>query len=85
MTHAANAFFRAAAMAAMMAMPTIEPASAITAELAKKCRELTVKAHPPAVAGSRTGTAQVEREFFRTCVDQGGNVKDDARKEEPKK
>jgi hypothetical protein len=45
-----------------------------SAELAKKCREMTIKAHPPAVAGSAKGTAQVEREYFRKCLEGGGKV-----------
>jgi len=53
-------------------IPTV--ALAVTAELAKKCRALTVKAYPPQPAGTRTGTAQAERNFFQNCVAQNGNV-----------
>jgi hypothetical protein len=45
-----------------------------SAELAKKCREMAVKAHPPSVAGSAKGTAQVEREYFKKCIEGGGKV-----------
>ena len=45
-----------------------------SAELARKCREMTIKAHPPAVAGSAKGTAQVEREYFKKCIEGGGKV-----------
>jgi len=45
-----------------------------SAELAKKCRELAVKAHPPATAGSKTGTAAAEREYFLACVRKGGKT-----------
>jgi len=43
------------------------PAAAITAEVAKKCREVAVKAHPPQPAGTRN-YAQAQRETFRDCV-----------------
>jgi hypothetical protein len=44
-----------------------EPAVAISAAVAKKCRELAVKAHPPQPAG-KAAYAQAERDFFRDCV-----------------
>jgi hypothetical protein len=71
--------------AAVCSMPMIPSASAITADVAKKCREVAIKAHPPTTAGSKTGTAQAERESYRACVAQGGNVKDDAPKQDLKK
>jgi hypothetical protein len=52
----------------------MSPASALSADVAKKCRELMVKAFPPLVAGSSRGNAQEEREYFRTCVAQGGKM-----------
>jgi hypothetical protein len=48
-------------------------ASAITVELAKKCRQLAIGAHPPARAGSKTGTGAAERAFYRSCIDNGGS------------
>ena len=47
---------------------------AISVDLAKKCREMAVKAHPPMPAGSRSGYAAAERNFFRKCVAQNGNM-----------
>src|SRR5262249_27726052 len=60
-------------------------ASAITAQLAKKCEALTAKAFPPRVsgnpaAGSAKGTGQSERDYFNKCVANGGNMDDDAAK-----
>jgi hypothetical protein len=54
-------------------------ASAVTAEVAKKCDALTANAYPPAVpgnpaAGSTKGTATAERKYFRDCVAHGGNM-----------
>jgi hypothetical protein len=61
-------------------------ASAITAEVAKKCNALTAKAFPPRVvgnpaAGSAKGSGQDERAYFNKCVANGGNVDDQSRKE----
>jgi hypothetical protein len=85
MRYAATFIFGAAFLVAAGSLATVQPASAITADLAKKCRELAVKAHPPVVAGSKAGSAQAERDFFRTCVAQGGNVNGGLPKDEPKK
>ncbi len=50
------------------------PASALTAELAKKCQALASKAHPPAPIGAKTGTAQAHLEFYRTCIANDGTM-----------
>jgi hypothetical protein len=60
-------------------------ASAVTAQVAKKCQALTTKAFPPRVpgnpaAGSSTGTVQSKRDYFNKCVANGGNMDDDAPK-----
>ena len=60
-------------------------ASAVTAQLAKKCQALTAKAFPPRVpgnpaAGSAKGTGQSERDYFNKCVTNGSNMDDDASK-----
>ena len=49
------------------------PASAITAELAKTCREQALKAYPAAPAGSRSTNAEQQRESFRMCLEQASN------------
>jgi len=51
------------------------PAAALSAELAKKCRDMAIKAHPPVPAGS-TAYAQAERDFFRECVAKNGEMPD---------
>jgi TRAP-type uncharacterized transport system substrate-binding protein len=43
-------------------------AGPIGAELAKTCRALAIKAHPTQRAGSKTGSAQVQRDYFQECV-----------------
>lgn len=48
---------------------TPPPASAISAEVAKKCRDLAVKAHPTPVAGSKaSGIEKAQRDYFQSCV-----------------
>ena len=65
---------------ALMAMPFVvlvcvnQPASAITAELAKKCRGMAFKAHPPAPIGSKTSSAKAQQEFYKTCLAKNGNM-----------
>ena len=50
----------------------VEPASAITVELAKKCRELAVKAHPTPKAGSKaTGAEKAQRAAYQACLAKG--------------
>jgi hypothetical protein len=62
---------------------TVAPASAITAELAKKCQTLAYKAHPPVLAGIKNGTAQAQRDYFNTCVANNGNMPIDNNQKAP--
>ena len=51
-------------------------AGPISAELAKKCRALAIKAHPTERAG--TGAyAQAQRDYFQDCIAKGGNMPDE--------
>jgi len=61
-------------------------ASAVTAEVAKKCAALAAKAYPPRVpgnpaAGLAKGTAQSARDYFNKCVANRGNMDDDVPKQ----
>jgi hypothetical protein len=58
-------------------LPTTRSAMAITAELAKKCREMTDKVFPlraPGKPGREHGTAKEVRDYFGKCVLNGGNM-----------
>jgi hypothetical protein len=67
----------AAAMLAETAPPDRSPAGPISAELAKKCRALTIKAHPTKPAGRKNGAyAQAQRDYFQDCIAKGGNMPD---------
>jgi len=62
-------------------------ASAVTAEVAKKCGALADKAYPPRApgnpaAGLAEGTAQSKRDYFNKCVASGGNMDDQVPKQE---
>lgn len=67
----------AALLVAAALLPT--GAKAISADIAKKCNALTVKQFPlrapgnPA-AGSAKGSGKDQRDYFKKCVDNGGNV-----------
>jgi hypothetical protein len=51
-------------------------AQSTTADLAKSCREQTIKAHPTPVAGSKNkGVNEAQRAFFQTCVSRGADNK----------
>lgn len=63
----------------LLALPVITvcsavPASAISVELAKKCREMAVKAHPPPLRLGNKAYAQAERDFFAQCVANDGHL-----------
>jgi hypothetical protein len=60
-------------------MPGQPAVAAISAELAKKCRGLAIKAHPTEPAGRKTGSVQAQRDYFRDCVAKGGNMTDQKR------
>jgi type IV secretory pathway VirB6-like protein len=50
--------------------------SAIAADLAKKCREQAVKAHPTPKAGTKaSGVEKAQRDAFQACVSKGADNK----------
>ena len=56
-------------------------ASAIAAEVARKCQALTSKAFPPRevgnpAAGSAKGSGLDEQNYFKKCVANGGRAPD---------
>jgi hypothetical protein len=53
-------------------LPTAQPASAVSVELAKKCRAMATKAHPTQRAGTKAaGTEKAQRDYFRDCIAKG--------------
>lgn len=60
-------------------LPTTNPSSVISADLAKKCRAMAVKAHPSPIAGSKASGAELaERDYLQTCVAKGGKMDDNS-------
>jgi hypothetical protein len=54
-----------------------QPSSPISADLAKKCRAMAIKAHPTPKVGSKgVGAEKAQRDYFQECVAKGGNIPD---------
>jgi hypothetical protein len=69
------------AVALLLATITLAPieAQAIDVNVAKKCNALLAKQFPPRepgnpAAGRTKGNGQGERDYFKKCVDNGGNM-----------
>jgi hypothetical protein len=68
--------FAGTLLLAETAPTTPSNAAPITAELAKTCRELAIKAHPTEAAGSKAASGQAQRDYFKECVAKRGNMQD---------
>ena len=69
--------FTAIGVSATIAMgATARPALAISVELATKCRDMALKAHPYKLPGQGPGTAAAERTYYSDCLAKGGNMPD---------
>jgi hypothetical protein len=56
-------------------LPMTNPSSATSAELAKKCRAMAIKAHPNPIPGSKaSGAEKAEREYFQACIAKDGKM-----------
>jgi hypothetical protein len=53
---------------------SMKPAPALTAEVAKKCRSLALKAQPYRRAGTAQGTAEAQRDYYRECIAKEGKM-----------
>jgi hypothetical protein len=61
------------ALAAYLSMTY--PSSAISVDLAKKCRAMAIKAHPNPPPGSKAnGAEKAQRDYFQACVAKGGEM-----------
>jgi len=59
-----------------MILPINAPASALSADLANKCRAIAIKAHPPTRVGAKAGSAGAQRDLFRSCLANSGGAPD---------
>lgn len=60
---------------------TSSQASAVTAELARKCSALMAKQFPPRepgnpAAGSTKGSGRAQQDYFNKCIANNGNMDD---------
>jgi hypothetical protein len=62
---------------------TASPAAAIGADLAKKCRDMAIRAHPPPIPPGNKAYAQAERDYFRQCVSRNGQMPDNGAQQDP--
>jgi hypothetical protein len=65
---------------------TLEPAAAVTVEVARQCQALTSAAYPPRelgnpAAGSAKGGGRDKYNYFKKCLANGGNVEDTGAKQ----
>jgi hypothetical protein len=73
--------FSGGATALLLATTILVPtdAGAISVDVAKKCNALLAKQFPPRepgnpAAGSAKGNGLAERDYFKKCTDNGGNM-----------
>jgi hypothetical protein len=63
-----------AVLAQIAVLSSALPAAALSADLAKKCRDMAIKSHPPPTPPGNKAYAQAEREFFRDCIAKNGQM-----------
>jgi hypothetical protein len=68
-----TSFVAVLVVAHILIFSAASPAVSLSVELAKKCREMAVKAHPMTLPGTKPYAA-AEREFFRVCVSKNGDM-----------
>jgi hypothetical protein len=59
--------------------------AAPSAELARKCRDMMIKAYPPVRPLSAHGNALKERDYFQTCIARNGKMEEPFTIREPEK
>jgi len=57
-----------------LAIPTVTVHAAASADLMKKCREMMIKTYPPPPVGTAGGNAKQQRDYFKSCVANKGNM-----------
>jgi hypothetical protein len=72
------AIFHLAVVVVAVSLP-LQPAMAISREVAKKCLELTMKEYPRprgyvAYKPGDPGTAKAREDYYRNCVAKDGNI-----------
>jgi hypothetical protein len=70
----ANRTIGALIVAILLIVCAISQVDALSVELAKKCRDMAIKSHPPPIPPGNKAYAQAERDFFRECVSRNGQM-----------
>lgn len=70
----AKGFGALVVLAVAMLAVAPQPASAITVELAKKCRELAAKALPKEGASDRRANIKAQQKYYEDCVAKNGKL-----------
>lgn len=85
MSSSLRVFLILALSVAEMAGSAQHPAAAITAELARQCRAMMLKAHPYVLVGHKgsAGLAKLQRDYFAQCVANNGNMPAEPEKKNP--
>jgi hypothetical protein len=58
----------------IVTLPITAPASALSADLANKCRVMAIKAHPATRVGVKAGSARAQRDYYRACLTNSGTA-----------
>jgi hypothetical protein len=74
--HSSLRYLFTAVIVAGIISVTSPQAQAITVELAKKCREMSLKAYPPVLAGSKKGNSAEQRKYYEDCIQKAGTMPD---------
>ena len=64
----------AAVLSLFILFTTTAPAAAISADLATKCRQMAIKEYPPKPVGTKGGTAEAQRKYYRDCIANKGST-----------
>lgn len=74
----------AAVCAPIFVVGAIAPAEAISVDLAKKCRDMAIRSHPPPFPPGNKAYAAAERQVFADCVAKNGQTQSDDQRQDPK-
>ena len=56
------------------ALTAPRPATALSADLAKKCRQMSFGVYPPKRVGVKKGDAAAQRQYYEKCIANGGKM-----------
>jgi hypothetical protein len=73
----------AAVCAPIFVVCATAPAGAISVDLAKKCRDMAIRSHPPPFPIGNKAYAEAERAFFADCVAKNGQMQSDDQHKDP--